>query len=431
MGLFVIIFSIAVVIIQATSMLLGRDANKWSFWLLESSPNITHIPDIELIFKAINDDYKNYNNNNMPYIGQPNSSNIMNHSANSSVLNRDSNNISTLSADSTLQLIFYLFGNSSASKEMLFCIQSSWTNIKSSSFPVNCFFNNHFEQTITTVVEPWNPHLILLTLCCIQTIVCISRIQHKRETILTVSNNNSNGSGDTRTSSVGDGYVPYYNHLHLPLSYAIAIVGLLITIIAILQGLKDVNLVQYPTILTMVFLLGSCIWYIILFDKFGHDITWAISFHLQLVSVPLAVLAIATMGARMWVDVLGHVMLLSSGVNCMWLQSTTQNISARRVSHLLTIFLPTLSIYLAHMQWGPFDDWRYVIAMMACGSLAPLYFMAILFNTPDNDFSNNGRSNGVKSYSADTINQNKIFNKITFLCTNAALLSMVVNLALF
>ena len=66
MGLFVIIFSIAVVIIQATSMLLGRDANKWSFWLLESSPNITHIPDIDLIFKAINDDYKSYNNN-MPY----------------------------------------------------------------------------------------------------------------------------------------------------------------------------------------------------------------------------------------------------------------------------------------------------------------------------------------------------------------------------
>jgi hypothetical protein len=68
--------------------------------------------------------------------------------------------------------------------------------------------------------------------------------------------------------------------------------------------------------------------------------------------------------------------------------------------------------------------------MMACGSLAPLYFMAILFNTPDNDFSQ-GKSNGVKSYSTDTMNQNKIFNKITFLCTNAALLSMVVNLALF
>ena len=428
MGLFVIIFSIAVVIIQATSMLLGRDANKWSFWLLESSPNITHIPDIDLIFKAINDDYKSYNNN-MPYIEQTtNVSNNMSHTQNNS--NHNNNINSTLSADSTLQLIFYLFGNGSASKEMLFCIQSSWTNIKSHSFPVNCFFNNHFEQAITTVVEPWNPHLILLTLCCIQTIVCISRIQHKRETILIASKNSSSGTNNETSSSNNSSYVPYYNHLHLPLSYAVVIVTLLISIIAILQGLKDVNLVQYPTIITMVLLLGGCIWYIILFDKFGHDITWAISFHLQLVSVPLAVLAIATMGARMWVDVLGHIMLLSSAVNCMWLQSTTQNISARRVSHLLTIFLPTLSIYLAHMQWGPFDDWRYVIAMMACGSLAPLYFMAILFNTPDNDFSQ-GKSNGVKSYSSDTISQNKIFNKITFLCTNAALLSMVVNLALF
>ena len=130
----------------------------------------------------------------------------------------------------------------------------------------------------------------------------------------------------------------------------------------------------------------------------------------------MAVLAISTMGARIWTDVLGHAVLLSAAVNCLWLQCNIKQVASQRICHILTILLPSLSLYLAHIQWGQYDDWRYVIGTMACGSIAPFFLITILFPT-----------------SADLEKQKneKFFNKISLLCSSAALLSFVVNLALF
>jgi hypothetical protein len=365
MGLFVVIFSIAVVIIQATSMLLGRSAHDWSFSLLESTPNTTSLTELQMLFLTLSPLYSEINQ---------------------TVIDKTHN--------STLQL--YLAGASDSVKTQASCIQRAWQYLQPPlEIPTYCMFNRHPNQAILPILQPWNPHLILLTICCIHSVFCISMTHQSLK--------------DRSTQNPP-------KRLIIPLSYATTIYILLIGIIAIMQGLNNSDLVQYPTIIMMITLIAFCILFVVRFPSHDHDFTWGISNHLQIVAVPLAVLAISTMGVRIWNYVLGHTVILSAAVNCLWLQCKTRHNVAQRICHMLTILLPSLSLYLAHIQWGQYDDWRYVIGSMACASLAPFYLITILFHT------------GVDMEKQKT---EKFFNKISLLCSSAAILSLVVNLALF
>jgi hypothetical protein len=199
----------------------------------------------------------------------------------------------------------------------------------------------------------------------------------------------------------------------MPLSYAVALFTLLLLVVLILEGIKHPALVQYPTILTIVLLIACAVWYVWNFEDCADDGCWTLTFHMQLVSVPLAVLSIATMGARLWTDVITHAVLLSAAVNCLWLQSNVVQAWALQLCRLLTILLPTLSLALAHMQWGYSDSWLYAVALMGCSGLLPLYIFTIL--VPESD-----------QYRTD-----KIRLRMAHLCTAGALLSLVVNLAMF
>ena len=352
-------------------MLLGRSAHNWSFYLLESTPNTTSITN----FHAFLQNLMNVNFTSINHTGNNN-----NNTNNTQVIEK------------------FLLNASESVLSQAVCIQEVWEYLAPSiQIPSFCLFNKHTDQTINPILEPWNPHLILLTICCIQSIICISRthINH-RERIST--------SDEPPKRMI------------IPLHYAAGISMLLIFIIAVLEGLKDTDLVQYPTIITVVMLTGLCIIYISKFSTRGHDLTWGTATHLQLVGVPLAILAISTMGARFWTDLLGHTVILYAAVNCLWLQCNTKNANAQRVCHILTIVLPLISLYQAHIQWGQNDNWRYVIGSMACGGLAPLFLITLLFNINPNS---ENKENAKQSH------------KLSILCSSAALLSFVVNLALF
>ena len=102
------------------------------------------------------------------------------------------------------------------------------------------------------------------------------------------------------------------------------------------------------------------------------------------------------------------------------LQCNVQNVSSRRICHALTFFLPLITLYIAHIQWGQYDDWRYVIGTMACGGLAPFQLFTFLFHVTSQ-----------KGSDADKKNTEKMFNQVSIMCSGAAILSLVVNLAIF
>jgi hypothetical protein len=309
------------------------------------------------------------------------------------------NNISYKNRSDVVSM--YLTNVSDSVLSQILCIEDVWKYMTpSEDIPSFCMFNKHSNESIFPVLEPWNPHLILLTICCINSIICISK------THILPSNYIETEVADLKPK-----------RMIIPLGYAVGVSFLLIFIIAVLEGIKNTDLVQYPTMIVVAVLLGLSLLFIKNFATKGHDIIWGIASHLQLVGVPLAVLAISTMGARMWTDVLGHFVILHAAVYSLWLQSNTKNPTGQRLCHLLTIFLPLLSLYLAHIQWGKNDNWRYVIGSMACGGIAPFFIITILFHASP---TNSGQREA-----------EKLFYKISTLCSSAALLSLVVNLALF
>ena len=243
-------------------------------------------------------------------------------------------------------------------------------------------------QDITEVLAAWNPHALLLTLSCIHLLMCVCKTQHNSEL---------KRPDSQRT---------------MPLGYGAALIVLLLLVVLILTGIKHINLVQYPTILTIIALLVALLWFLYNFEAYADDGLWQLGFHMRLVSVPLAVLSIATMGARLWPDVFTHIVLLAAAVNCLQLQKM-HDAWALQICRLLTILLPTLSLMLARIQWGYSDNWLYAVAIMGCAGLLPLYVFTIV--VPDGDTERN----------------EKIRLRMAHLCTAGALLSIVVNLATF
>jgi hypothetical protein len=385
MGIFVVACSIAIVVIQATSMLLGRSAHNWSFYLLESTPDTAVLTEFQNLMQNIVD------------INPITTSNDPAHQIGDFLYK----NISYKNRSDVISL--HIANVSDSVLSQVLCLEEIWKySTPSGIIPSFCIFNKHSPESIYPVLEPWNPHLILLTICCIHSIICISKTHVIPQNYVNFPKNQEENAPP--------------KHMKIPIGYAVGVSFLLIFIIAVLEGIKNTDLVQYPTIILVVMLLLSSLLYVRGFEARGHDIIWSIATHLQLVGVPLAVLAISTLGARMWTDVLAHLEILNAAVYCLWLQSNTKNPTGQRICHLLTILLPSLSLYLAHIQWGKNDNWRYVIGSMACGALAPLFIITIFFHVNSN---------------ADHRGSEKMFYKISTLCGSAALLSFVVNLALF
>jgi hypothetical protein len=216
------------------------------------------------------------------------------------------------------------------------------------------------------------------------------------------NNNNNNNNNNTEEE---------FETIHISMKLVLSLLLVLLIIIMALTGAHNKELVEYPTILTVLGLLGSCLWYIYMFPNYTADDLCNLAFHLQFVGVPLAVLAMATAGVRLWTDVLGHLMLLSAAVHNFWLQRVLKHAWGVLTAKVLTVILPLISLVLAYMQYA--DDWKYTIALMGCAGLLPLFLFTVIVPSED-----------PKRFT-------KIQMRITHLCACGALLSLVVNLALF
>ena len=281
---------------------------------------------------------------------------------------------------------------------------SPWSRCIASHEPIDCVWL-HGDEEMTTVLEPFNPHIILLAITCMHSLVCLSGAKRKSELL---------GTAALSASSSWDAMA--YRLLQLiPLKAAIVLLAVLTLIVSVLNGLSHDDLMQYPTIITVVFLfLGGGI-YAYFFDTFNEDLDWTLAFHMQLVGIPLTVVITAAMGVRFWIDVLTHTVLLAAAVSCMWIQfAPNLDSSTQLAARFLTVALPTFSLCVTQQEWGT-DSWQHVVALMASTSLAPLYILT-LYQPPENE--------------KDAIRAKVRRLRVIHLFTSGALLSTIVNLAM-
>jgi len=393
MGLFAIFFSIVIVIIQATSLLLQREAHQWTFSLVRNEPNLSHVQRYNELFVL----------SNVSTFEHANSGLVDEAQLKAFVFSYEGYEASAEDANGTVRY--------SATNRQIACMQTHWKqSAPGSKIPTHCFFNTHFNQKIEPILKAFNPHIILFVLCCIHATFCISKLKSisKSSTTKTYPTKRYESEEDELNR---DAKVPFY----LSLNYASFLMLVLIVAVFAVQGVENSELVEYPTIVTSVILLLSGIWYVANFPKHREDYEWINAFHLQVTAVPIAILVIATLGTRIWSDVVAHAVIMTAAVNILWLENQLAHRACRRFCQLVCIFLPCFSLYLAYMQWGQFDNWKYAVALMAYACFAPFIIYPIVSS----------------SKSGETELKTKSFGKMTLFFTSASLISVVVNFAMF
>ena len=119
------------------------------------------------------------------------------------------------------------------------------------------------------------------------------------------------------------------------------------------------------------------------------------------------------MGIRSYPEIICHFLILSAAVNSLWLQAILQG-SALYLAKLLTVALPSISIYMVHAQ---LPGLHHIITGMAAVSLTPLFIMPVILNNDDDPTLRAG----------ETLNKFQL--RLGSLCSSAALLATIVNLA--
>ena len=220
--------------------------------------------------------------------------------------------------------------------------QSGWTfHLVEAS--LNDTTRERERASLSPVLAPWNPHLLLLALCCLQCLFALGRVnQRHRESAVSLA-----GAG--------------------------AVLTIVLLAAAILQGVHSSDLVHYPTMLVVGALWLHGLWFV-------TDATAAVDssdpytlFHnyTRAVAVPLAVLTGMIFGTRVWADALTHWVLLQIAATVGWMQlsSSQPPLLLRRVVAVLFLLLPT---GLAATSTGHDDAWRYIAILAGSTGLLPL-----------------------------------------------------------
>lgn len=417
MGFFAVIFSLIIVIIQTTSILMGREAHEWTLPLLQVTPNTTYISQLNSLFENLDVPLNESAFPLLPLLNDPTDSNS------SQPAQQDIQLWLQSIATATLDAVHNLTQESCVQHALL-----SHNHGPKKQFPVECLINTHQKQEIKRLVnEEFNPHLILLTLCVTHAIFCISKIKK------TVWSTTTTAYG---ISPIG---IQHPHSISLPLSATILYI--LLIIVFIIEGTRKnqgAELVQYPTILFAVVEMIGTSWFVYFMIKQnnkilapqeepGEDVAtsqesgshWFNSNHLQFVGIPTALLAMVVVGIRFWNDALTHLVFLSVACNALYLDLKIQDLYiTKKILQLLYIALPIYSIYTAHIQWGDSDNWRYVIGVMGIAAITPFWMHPWV----------NAES---ESNSANYILLPKHLSKYSMFASSAALLSLVINLAMF
>lgn len=408
MGFFAAMFSIIIVIIQTTSILMNRKAHEWTFPLLEATPNTTYLSQINNMFlggntSALDNRYYFFSDSNVL------DDMIFNNKSQPHNYHRQ--------LDSSIDM--YLFNSTLSSKNQAVCIRTAWAN-GGHSFPTHCLMNTHMRQNINSILQSLNPHLLLLTICTIHAIMCISKLQ--KSIVWTKNEYSSAIEYGLQNQQVG---IEHPRSISLPMSASFLIV--LLIIVYIIEGTKtsSTQLVQYPTIVLTIFFLFQIAYFIYKHISQQKSISsqkenflFFNICHLQCVAIPTAVLSITIVGARFWTDVLYSVVLLVVASHAFYISNESSDIISKKLSQMIYIASPTLCLYLAFMEWGGFDNWRYVIGLMGCTCLTPFFYFPFFLMTAYLDAEQKEK-------------KLKYLSKISLLTSSAALMSLVVNLGMF
>ena len=217
-------------------------------------------------------------------------------------------------------------------ESLIYCLQSTYMRAG------YCLQHAHTPHSAEQAMQAWNPHVMLLALACL----------HLHITLGT--------------------YAPLYT---APLLLALVIVA------AVIEGLRDSAFMQYPTIVTLVLVTLAGAWFSFMLSFHADDRRWRMAAHLQLVSVPLAVLGISVAGGRLWSDALSYFVLFSAAVNCLWMQGTLRGTLPLGLCRAFTIGLTVVPLRISNDGFGVYDTWRYVVAYVACAGLAPLVLLSL------------------------------------------------------
>jgi hypothetical protein len=363
MGAFTFGVASALVVFQCTLVLLQLEQSTWSFSLAIARPDASKwAPALAALLlgmpTAANlNNGSNYYANNTLRPANNNSNNNTNLTRNTTTTTNAS--LLLLSArrtDSTATTT-----NNNTAGDALTCLRGLVVNAntnnknndtKHEARVVSCILHAHTPSEVTAVLEPFNPHLILLSLACLQCLMAFGRMyRHKQE-------------GDEKRGGRGNDAEPPYISLE---GVGVVLTAILLAA-AVVQGVHDAELVKYTTLLTLVlnWLLG--VWYVYAPDGAG--------FHTAIVAAPLSVLCSMLFGPRLWPDVLQHYVLLLAAIQMgLLMRQQAEGRPIMRAIVFLLLFAP-----LSDALWntGPFDAWRYVLILIGSVGLLPLLLSLLM-----------------------------------------------------
>jgi hypothetical protein len=387
MGLFTFCVSATLVILQATTILLDRPESAWTFNLVHVSMDVHEWkPSLDRILSS----------------GDP----LLSPEESSDGGSGAGANRTLLIAKQAGPLLCL----QAVSERLLQGSKSQNAGSVNASDPVailhrarlayGCILHSPPPRAPSEVLDAFNPHLLLLTLCCMQLMVALGRIDYAHD------------HAPTPASIM-------LMALNIPLYSAGVALCLLLLAACAVQGVHDASLLRYPTLLVIALYVAMGAVYALAVPQHNPDFAWELIFHLQAVAVPTAVLAFAVYGTRQWTDLFCYILVLCAAVNLLWLQLQADEHAPVLVVRLVILGLLATVLHTVHVSFGPYDDWRYVATFIACIGLAPLFLLSVVPGTRPETWSHSGGPGGSRSV--------KAYHALSLTASNAALFCLCVS----
>ena len=238
-----------------------------------------------------------------------------------------------------------------------------------------------------SALAPFNPHLIVLALCCLQCLFAMARVNFSQEA-------------------------------H-PLSTGGTGVALSVVLIAaaVVQGVHNsTDLTNYTTMIFIAWLWLCGVYLVAAGDAWSH--AYLFFAYTATVATPLASLAAALYGTRMWADALSHWVLLDVASAAGWMQLVLTDVPQKQLLRVITLLFTLLPTLTAMTATGPYDQWRYVAIFAGSLGLLPLLAASTLLPPVEED--NNNSKPPYRTWAGYVL-----------IANNAALMSIVATLANF
>lgn len=314
--------SLAVALIQSIMVLLGRNAGQWTFYLLDQSPILIQQSVLDAIFTT-----------RTPHQPEPNWGAVM---------------------------------NMSSAMPVAQCVSSAW-NRGDTVTPKGCLLRTHSAQSVTTVMDAFNPHLILMALAWGNAIFALCESLVRNHNLL-------------RNWKYGKTIVA---------SFVVVLTVVVDMLCQYVISKDDDSVLRYPTILAQLLILLPCVYYAYKTDMIAtgtdpqsnhHSLkltaVWKVAMHQQFISVPLVVTMFAAMGMRLWPILLSQLLTMCVAVNVLW--ALLMKLCSQTLGKVLCFLIPVGSavVILRSSVAGPLSGWREMTAALSIFALLPFVLLS-------------------------------------------------------